>query len=111
MLWDVSWDQNNVIGGQRYSEYAFQELGRVTLPPTQSTTPPLGSQSPPVTITTQATHSPITTQAPPLTTTEEPPKPTGKLKESILNEFIVDKKSTNNLLAMTVNVYRDSYLF
>ena len=80
MLWDVSWDQNNVIGGQRYSEYAFQELGRVTLPPTQGTTPPLSSQSPPVTVSSQANLSPITTQAPPLTTTEKPPKPTGKLK-------------------------------
>ena len=34
MLWDVSWDQNNVINGQRYSDYAFKELGGVTEPPT-----------------------------------------------------------------------------
>ncbi|XP_029213854.2 acidic endochitinase SE2-like isoform X2 [Acropora millepora] len=83
MLWDVSWDQNNVIGGQRYSEYAFQELGRVTLPPTQGTTPPLSSQSPPVTVTSHSNLSPITTQAPPLTTTEEPPKPTGEFCVSV----------------------------
>lgn len=100
MLWDVSWDQNNVIGGQRYSEYAFQELGEVTVPPIQGTTPPVSSQSPHVPITTQVTPAPVTTQAPPLTTTGEPPKPTGRLKEPILKEFIADERSTSNLLAM-----------
>ena len=50
MLWDVSWDQNNVIGGQRYSEYAFKELGRLTntVPPvTQGPSPPVTTQAPP----------------------------------------------------------------
>ena len=44
MLWDVSWDQNNVIGGQRYSEYAFKELGRLT-----TTVPSVTTQGPPPT--------------------------------------------------------------
>ena len=64
MLWDVSWDQNNVISGQRYSEYAFKVLGDVTVPPTQA---------PPSPVTTQAPSLPVTTQAPP------PPAGTYKL--------------------------------
>lgn len=65
MLWDVSWDQNNVIGGQRYSEYAFRELGGLT-----NTVPP---------VTTQAPPPPVTTQAPPPPgTTQTPPPPTGR---------------------------------
>ena len=36
MLWDVSWDQNNVIGGRRYSEYVADILGSApVIPPTQ----------------------------------------------------------------------------
>jgi len=81
MLWDVSWDQNNVIGGQRYSEYAFKELGGVTLPPTQAPPPSVTTQaSPPPPITTQAPPppAPVTTQAPPPpVTTQAPPPPTG----------------------------------
>ena len=75
MLWDVSWDQNNVINGQRYSEFAFQELGGVTEPPTQA--PP-----PSVTTCTQAPPPPVTTEAPlPQVTTPAPRPPTtsGKL--------------------------------
>ena len=65
MLWDVSWDQNNVIGGQRYSEYAFKELGRLT-----NTVPPVTTQGPPPPATTQA-----------------PPPPTGECR-SIVYCFI-----------------------
>ena len=54
MLWDVSWDQNNVINGQRYSEYAFKELGYVTVPPTQAPPPPVTTQAPPPPVTTEA---------------------------------------------------------
>ena len=60
MLWDVSWDQNNVINGQRYSEYAFKELGGLT-----NTVPPVTTQAPPPPVTTQAPPPPGTTQAPP----------------------------------------------
>ena len=71
MLWDVSWDQNNVIDGKRYSEYAFKELGGVTVPPTQA---------PPLPVTTQAPPPPVSTQAPssPPVTTQAPPPPTGE---------------------------------
>ncbi|KAL9978995.1 hypothetical protein ACROYT_G016584 [Oculina patagonica] len=64
MLWDVSWDQNNVIGGQRYSEYAFKVLGGATntVPPPS---PPITSQAPPTPVTFQAPPTPATTQAPP----------------------------------------------
>ena len=78
MLWDVSWDQNNVISGQRYSEYAFKELG-VTIVPTVTTPeppPPVSTQAPP--------PLPVSTQAPPPpppvpVTTQAPPPPTGNL--------------------------------
>ena len=37
MLWDVSWDQNNVLDDRRYSEFAFEMLKRkpvtTTMPP------------------------------------------------------------------------------
>ena len=34
MLWDVSWDQVNVIYGKRYSEYAYATLhGGTCVPP------------------------------------------------------------------------------
>ena len=75
MLWDVSWDQNNVIGGKRYSEYAFKELGRVT-----NTVPPITTQAPPPPVSTQApSPPPVTTEAPPPppVTTQAPPPPTG----------------------------------
>ncbi|KAJ7372412.1 hypothetical protein OS493_018915 [Desmophyllum pertusum] len=76
MLWDVSWDQNNVINGQRYSEYAFRELGGATLPPTQVPPPPVTTQAPPPPVTTQAPPPPVTTQAPPPpVTTQAPPPP------------------------------------
>ena len=70
MLWDVSWDQNNVISGQRYSEYAFKELGGAILPPatTPAPPPPVSTQAPPPPpVSTQAPTppSPVTTQAPP----------------------------------------------
>lgn len=71
MLWDVSWDQNNVIGGQRYSEYAFKELGGLT-----NTVPPVTSQAPPPPVTTQAPPPPGTTQA--------PPPPTGECRNNVL---------------------------
>ncbi|KAL9978993.1 hypothetical protein ACROYT_G016582 [Oculina patagonica] len=75
MLWDVSWDQNNVIGGERYSEYAYKELGGVTLPPTDGP-PPVTTQAPPPPVTTQAPPPPVTTQAPPPpVTTQAPPPP------------------------------------
>jgi len=65
MLWDVSWDQNNVVGGQRYSEYAFRELGGVTVPPTQAPPPPVTTQAPsPPPVTTQAPPPPVTTKSP-----------------------------------------------
>jgi len=71
MLWGDSWDQNNVVGGQRYSEYAFRELGDVTVPPTQAPPAPVTTQAPP--------PPPVTTQAPPPpVTTQAPPPPTGK---------------------------------
>ena len=44
MLWDVSWDQNNVINGQRYSEYAFKELRGIAEPPTQAPPPTVKTQ-------------------------------------------------------------------
>ena len=25
-MWDVSWDQNNIVSGKRYSEHAFEVL-------------------------------------------------------------------------------------
>lgn len=40
MLLDVSWDQNNVIDGQRYSEYAFKVLGHITVPQTKASSAP-----------------------------------------------------------------------
>lgn len=64
MLWDVSWDQNNVINGQRYSEYAFKELGDVTIPPTQAPPPSVTTQAPPAPVTTEAPLPQVTTQAP-----------------------------------------------
>ena len=71
MLWDVSWDQNNVINGQRYSEYAFKELGGLI-----NTVPP---------VTTQAPPSPVTTQAPPPPgTTQASPPPTGRCCSRVL---------------------------
>ena len=72
MLWDVSWDQNNVINGQRYSEYAFKELGDVTVPPTQAPPPPVTTQAPPPPVTTEATLPQVTTQVP------HPPTTPGK---------------------------------
>ena len=74
MLWDVSWDQNNVINGQRYSEYAFKELGGLT-----NTVPPVTTQAPPPPVTTEGPNPSVTTQAPPPpVTTHAPPPPTGK---------------------------------
>ena len=76
MLWDVSWDQNNVISGQRYSEYAFKELDGAIVPPvtTLAPPPPVSTQAPP--------PPPVSTQAPPPpppVTTQAPPPPTGNL--------------------------------
>ena len=71
MLWDVSWDQNNVINGQRYSEYAFKELGGLT-----NTVPPVTTQTPPPPVTSQS--------PPPPGTTQSPPPPTGKCCNSVL---------------------------
>ena len=74
MLWDVSWDQNNVINGQRYSDYAFKELGGVTEPPTVTIQVPPPPPPPP--ITTHDPCQPVTTEAPPRTmTTQGPPTP------------------------------------
>lgn len=71
MLWDVSWDQNNVIDQKRYSEYAFKELGGLT-----NTVPP---------VTTQASPPPVTTQPPPPPgTTQTPPPPTGRCCSIVL---------------------------
>ena len=51
MLWDVSWDQNNIVGGKRYSEHAFDILkGTSVVDPT--TGPP--TQGPQTIPTTQA---------------------------------------------------------
>lgn len=69
MLWDVSWDQNNVINGQRYSEYAFKELG---VPPTLAPPPSVTTQAPPPPVTTEAPLPQVTTQAP------RPPTTSGK---------------------------------
>lgn len=74
MLWDVSWDQNNVISGQRYSEYAFKELDGAIVPPvtTPAPPPPVSTQAPP--------PPPVSTQAPPPpppVTTQAPLPPTG----------------------------------
>lgn len=78
MLWDVSWDQNNVINGQRYSEYAFKELGGLT-----NTIPPVTTQAPPPPVTTEGPNPPVTTQAPPPpVTTQAPPPPTGECRSS-----------------------------
>ena len=85
MLWDVSWDQNNVINGQRYSEYAFKELGRVTEP---STPPPVTTQAPPPPVTTQAPPPPVTTQPPPVTT-QAPPTPTGECGYNSIKNYTV----------------------
>ena len=85
MLWDVSWDQNNVIGGQRYSEYAFKELGGITVPPTKGP-----SQAPPALITTQASPAPVTTKAP-ASTTRAPPRPTGKLRKCSQNNLLLTR--------------------
>ena len=76
MLWDVSWDQNNVISGQRYSEYASKELDGAIVPPvtTSAPPPPVSTQAPP--------PPPVSTQAPPPpppVTTQAPPPPTGNL--------------------------------
>ena len=47
MLLDVSWDQNNVINGQRYSEYAFKVLGHIRVPQTKaSSAPPTTAYTP-----------------------------------------------------------------
>lgn len=47
MLLDVSWDQNNVIDGQRYSEYAFKVLGHIRVPQTKaSSAPPTTAYTP-----------------------------------------------------------------
>ncbi|XP_031573002.1 acidic endochitinase-like [Actinia tenebrosa] len=50
MLWDVSWDQNNVISGKRYSEVAFSLLKGSTVVPTGSpgvsTEPPINPPGP-----------------------------------------------------------------
>lgn len=79
MLWDVSWDQNNVVNGQRYSDYAFKELGGVTERPTvttQAPPPPFTTQTPHPPITTHDPCQPVTTEAPPPPiTTQGPPTP------------------------------------
>lgn len=80
MLWDVSWDQNNVIDQKRYSEYAFKELGVLT-----NTVPPVTTQASPPPVTTQAPPPPVTTQAPsPPGTTQTPPPPTGRCCSIVL---------------------------
>ena len=74
MLWDVSWDQNNVINGQQYSDYAFTELGGITEPPTQAPPPTVTTQASPPPITTHDPCQPVTTEAPlPPITTQGPP--------------------------------------
>lgn len=48
MLWDISWDQNNIIDGSRYSDYVFALLKDTLIvrpniskaPPNASTTSP-----------------------------------------------------------------------
>ncbi|KAK3748058.1 hypothetical protein QZH41_004202 [Actinostola sp. cb2023] len=62
MLWDVSWDQNNVIGGKRYSEYAFAELKGSSVIPPPVTQPPV--TQPPVT-DSPVTQPPVTDSPPP----------------------------------------------
>ena len=74
MLWDVSWDQNNVISGQRYSGYAFRELGNIIVPSTQSTPLPLTSQFP-TPSTTVSSPSPVITQTPPPPTSKSLSRP------------------------------------
>ena len=73
MLWDVSWDQNNVINGQRYSEYAFKELRGIAEPPTQAPPPTVKTQAPPPPITTHDPCQPVTTEVPPLPITTQGP--------------------------------------
>lgn len=59
MLWDVSWDQNNVVSGRRYSEHAIDLLqGTSIVEPTGTPTtaaPATGrpTQGPQATPTTQ----------------------------------------------------------
>ena len=61
MLWDCSWDQNNVIGGRYYHEYAYELLrGSITVPTgSPGTKPPI----PPDTQAPQ-TRPPPTTRPP-----------------------------------------------
>ena len=55
-----------------YSEYAFKELGDVTIPPTQAPPPSVTTQAPPAPVTTEAPLPQVTTQAP------RPPTTSGK---------------------------------
>lgn len=75
MFWECSWDQNNIINGKHYSEYAFQLVsgGSIT-PPTQApVTNPPPTQAP--VTNPPPTQAPVTnppaTQAP-LPTTSSP---------------------------------------
>ena len=72
MIWDLSWDQNNIINGKHYSEYLFALVSGSTL----ATPPPLSTSAPtnPKTnaLTNQRTIPPPTTQIPPILTTTKP---------------------------------------
>ena len=68
-MWDVSWDQNNVINGRRYSDHVSDILqGSSIIPPTTQTpggtTQAPGTAKPPITTQTPGTQGP-TTQGPP----------------------------------------------
>ena len=44
MLWDVSWDQHNIIDGSRYSDYVFALLkDTLIVRPTTSKAPPIAA--------------------------------------------------------------------
>ena len=64
MLWDVSWDQNNVINGRRYSEYVADILGSApVIPPKRrpggnTRAPPTAGPSAQVPTTSPAGESP-----------------------------------------------------
>lgn len=45
MLWHVSWDQNNVVNGRRYSEHAFDILKDTSVVDPTTAAPTQGPQT------------------------------------------------------------------
>ena len=50
MIWDVSWDQNNMVNGERYSEHVYDFLQEET-----KTAAPASASTPQITLPAQGT--------------------------------------------------------